>query len=444
MLTKLMILIITFILISLISLIKERTIFAAQLKGISFSVIICIALLGVYTNFDLCKMLEKLTNDSVFVAIGASIPVIYLYKYNFIEKEKDKLIEEYNSWIQKFEKANSDSEIYSLAIYLESILSGKNNIKTFDDFLNLEELFISIQEKLKVIKNEQCLIRWKKTNSIILNELPKCSELKRIPEYWSIPESEINIVSVDFSQVAKLNLKYKDVKGKVKFRYCNFKKDFLEKWEFLNSDSEYFFDTCSFDDVFKKDSFNFDFDIKLEFKDCYIEGDMSPFYKITIDEIQDNERDNIYEEREIGKNDVINKWLLTGKEILIDISNNKDKIKIEKKIIQELKNSPQILEMPEKINIIDNKYVFSKSKNYCPDTKDGYLYEWRSWNALSKEKAEREDAELYVFVVQLNANDNTKFVCLLFKEKEFKEMKNKLTLTKDERYYFYFAKKKDE
>ena len=162
------------------------------------------------------------------------------------------------------------------------------------------------------------------------------------------------------------------------------------------------------------------------------------------DYVQKINSGNIYEEREIGKNDVINKWLLTGEEILIDISNNKDKIKIEKKIIQGLKNSPQIKEIPKIRNISGNNYVFSKSKNYCPDTKDGYLYEWRSWNALSKEKAESENAELYVFVVQLNANDNTKFVCLLFDKEKFDEMIGKLTLTKDERYYFYFAKKKDE
>lgn len=429
--------------------IKDKTIYVVQKKGVISSIIICVTILVVYYNLNFDKILEKLISDSILIAIGSSIPVIYLYKYNFIEKEKSKLIEEYNIWTKKFENANTNSEIYFLAVYLESILSRKNNIKTYDDFLNLEETFILVQEKLKDVKNEQCkqceqcLKRWKETISIILTELSKCGELKRIPEYWSVPESTINIVSVDFNQVAKLNLKYKDVKGKVNFIYCNFKKDFLEKWEFLNSDAEYFFDTCSFDVVLKKDSFNFDFDIKLEFKNCYIESESS-FYKINIDEIQDNERDSIYEERELGKNDVINKWLLTGKEILIDISNNKDKIKIERKIIQELKNSSQIQEMPEKIKIIDDKYVFSKSKNYCPDTKDGYLYEWRSWNALSKEKAEREDAELYIFVVQLNANDNTKFVCLLFKEKEFKEMKNKLTLTKDERYYFYFAKKKDE
>lgn len=436
-----MILLILLIIFILLFFIKERTIFAAQLKGISFSVIICTALLGVNTNFDLCKMLEKLTNDSILAAIGASIPAIYLYKYNFIEKEKSKLIEEYYIWRGKFEKAHTDSEIYSLAIRLESILSRKNNIKSYEDFLNLEEIFILIQEKLKDIENKQCFIRWKKTNSIILNKLPKCSELKLISEYWSIPETTINIVSVDFNQVAKFNLKYKDVKAKVNFRYCNLKKDFLENWEYLNSDSEYFFDTCSFDVGIKKDSFNFDFDINLEFKDCYIEGDILPFSKIAIDEIQNNESDGIYEERELGKNDVINKWLLTGKEIIIDISNNTDKIKIEKKIIQELKTSPQIQELQKKINIMDDKYIFSKSKNYCHDTKDGYLYEWRSWNVLSKEKAERKDVELYVFVVQLNANNNTKFVCLLFNKDKFDDMIKNLTLTKDKRYYFYFAKK---
>ena len=423
--------------------IKDKTIYVVQRKGVISSIIICGMLLVVYYNFDFDKILEKLTSDSILIAIGSSIPVIHLYKYNFIEKEKNKLIEEYNIWTKKFEKAHTNLEIYSLSIHLESILSRKNNIKFYDDIFNLEEIFILIQEKLKVRENKLCLIRWEKTISIILNELSQYGELKLISEYWSVPESTINIVSVDFNQVAKLNLKYKDAKGKVNFRYCNFKKDFLEKWEFLNSDAEYFFDTCSFDVVFKKDSFNFDFDIKLEFKNCYIESE-PPFYKINIDEIQDNERDSIYEERELGKNDVINKWLLTGKEILIDISNNKDKIKIERKIIQELKNSPQIQGMLEIINIIDNKYVFSKSKNYCPDTKDGYLYEWRSWNVLSKEKAESENAELYIFVVQLNANDNTKFVCLLFNKAKFREMISNLTLTKDERYYFYFAKKKDE
>ena len=423
--------------------IKDKTIYVVQRKGVISSIIICGMLLVVYYNFDFDKILEKLTSDSILIAIGSSIPVIHLYKYNFIEKEKNKLIEEYNIWTKKFEKAHTNLEIYSLSIHLESILSRKNNIKFYDDIFNLEEIFILIQEKLKVRENKLCLIRWEKTISIILNELSQYGELKLISEYWSVPESTINIVSVDFNQVAKLNLKYKDAKGKVNFRYCNFKKDFLEKWEFLNSDAEYFFDTCSFDVVFKKDSFNFDFDIKLEFKNCYIESE-PPFYKINIDEIQDNERDSIYEERELGKNDVINKWLLTGKEILIDISNNKDKIKIERKIIQELKNSPQIQGMSKIINIIDNKYVFSKSKNYCPDTKDGYLYEWRSWNVLSKEKAESENAELYIFVVQLNANDNTKFVCLLFNKAKFREMISNLTLTKDERYYFYFAKKKDE
>ncbi|WP_314405767.1 hypothetical protein [uncultured Granulicatella sp.] len=429
--------------------IKDKTIYVVQKKGVISSIIICVTILVVYYNLNFDKILEKLTSDSILIAIGSSIPVIYLYKYNFIEKEKSKLIEEYNIWTKKFEEANTNSEIYFLAVYLESILSRKNNIKTYDDFLNLEETFILVQEKLKDVKNEQrkqceqCLKRWKETISIILIELSKCGELKRIPEYWSVPESTINIVSVDFNQVAKLNLKYKDAKGKVNFRYCNFKKDFLEKWEFLNSDAEYFFDTCSFDVVFKKDSFNFEFDIKLEFKNCYIESEPS-FYKINIDEIQDNERDSIYEERELGKNNTINKWLLTGKEILIDISNNKDKIKIENKIIQGLKNSPQIKEIPEIRNISENNYVFSKSKNYCPDTKDGYLYEWRSWNVLSKEKSESENAKLYIFVVQLNANENKKFVCLLFDKEKFGEMISNLTLTKDKRYYFYFAKMKDE
>lgn len=436
--------------------IKNKTIYIAQRKGIISSIIICGTLLVVYYNWDFGNILEKLTSDSILVAIGASIPVIYLYKYNYIENEKSKLIEELNTWSKKFEKANTNSEIYFLAVYLESILSRKNNIKTYDNFLNLEEIFILIQEKLKdVLKEqckqrkqcEQCLIRWKKTISIILTELSKCGELKRIPEYWSIPETTIDIVSVDFNQVAKLNLKYKDAKGKVNFRYCNFKKDFLEKWEYLNADAKYIFDSCSFDVILNKNSFNFDFDINMKITYFYIEDDMISEYKFYEGEFnnnESNEKDSIYEERELNGYGKINNWLLTGKEILIDISNNKDKIKIEKKIIQELKNSLQIKEIPELINLSENNYVFSKSKNYCPDTKDGYLYEWRSWNVLSKEKAERKDAELYIFTVQLNANDNTKFVCLLFKGEEFKEMKDKLTLSKDKKYYFYFAKKKDK
>lgn len=500
MLTKLMILMILFILICFK---KERNIFVAQLKGISFSVIICIALLGVYNNFDLCRILEKLTSDSILVPIGASIPVIYLYKYNYMEKEKNKLIKEYNIWSKKFEMLNEPSEIYSQAVYLESILSRKNNIKTYDDFLNLEEIFILIQEKLKdVLKDhcdhceqfeqfEHCLIRWKKTISIILTELSKCGKLKLISEYWSMPESEISILAVDFKQIPELNLTCKDTRGKVNFIYCNFEKDFLEKWRFLKIFDEQVFKKCIFEEVIDTEDFNETNDLNISIEDYYIEDGIIRFYKTSNEDIQRDESEvldttedslsvkseisdktekevsendkneeyennnsedyvqkinsgNIYEEREIGKNDVINKWLLTGEEILIDISNNKDKIKIEKKIIQGLKNSPQIKEIPKIRNISGNNYVFSKSKNYCPDTKDGYLYEWRSWNALSKEKAESENAELYVFVVQLNANDNTKFVCLLFDKEKFDEMIGKLTLTKDERYYFYFAKKKDE
>ena len=110
-------------------IIKDKSIYIVQTKGIISSIIICGTLLVVYFNLDFGKILEKLTSDSILVAIGASIPVIYLYKYNFIEKEKSKLIEEYNIWSKKFENASTDSEIYSLAIHLEGILIRKNNSK---------------------------------------------------------------------------------------------------------------------------------------------------------------------------------------------------------------------------------------------------------------------------------------------------------------------------
>ena len=430
-------------------IIKDKSIYIVQTKGIISSIIICGTLLVVYFNLDFGKILEKLTSDSILVAIGASIPVIYLYKYNFIEKEKSKLIEEYNIWSKKFENASTDSEIYSLAIHLEGILIRKNNIKSNEDFLNLEEIFILIQEKLKKINNKQCLIRWKKTISIILNDLSKCGELKRIPEYWSLPISEIIIVAVDFKKISELDLIYKDFKETVKFIYCSFEKEFLEKWEYLNLDAKYIFDACSFDVILNKNSFKFDFDINMKITKFYIEGDILSeykFYKGKFNNNEGNEQDSIYEERELSGYGKINNWLLTRKEILIDISNNKDKIKIEKKIINAIKNIPEVKDVLNKLNNKEQEkeYIISRSKNYCPDTKNGYLYEWRSWNVLSKEKAKRNDVALYIFAVQLDKKDNSKFVCLLFNKDNFGEMIKKFTLSKDERYYFYFAKKKDK
>ena len=83
----------------------------------------------------------------------------------------------------------------------------------------------------------------------------------------------------------------------------------------------------------------------------------------------------------------------------------------------------------------------SRSKSYIQDTKDGFKYNWRSWNVLPKEVLKKEK-QIYIFAIQLDKNDNTTFSCVVFEDEKLKELLKSKRITPDDRFYFYFASKK--
>lgn len=92
-----------------------------------------------------------------------------------------------------------------------------------------------------------------------------------------------------------------------------------------------------------------------------------------------------------------------------------------------------------------DQVVISKSKNYVPENdKLRKYYEWHSWNALTKEKI-NENPEYYLFAIKIESaeeDNEVLYKCLVFRKAKFQELLDNITITANNRYFFYFAHSK--
>ena len=124
----------------------------------------------------------------------------------------------------------------------------------------------------------------------------------------------------------------------------------------------------------------------------------------------------------------------------IRVTINNDNSSIKQKIFDELK-----LKMPMLNEIEDYTYFISISKNYVTDMKDSEQKKWKwySWNVLTKMKTEDEKIKFFIFAVNTSDKDPDKdFECIVINKENLGNLLEQKTMTKDSRYFFYFAKKK--
>ena len=144
--------------------------------------------------------------------------------------------------------------------------------------------------------------------------------------------------------------------------------------------------------------------------------------------------DLIYENRDLADYGPINDLIESGKSITVNINNDNSSIK--QKIFDELK-----LSIPMLNKIKNDHYFISRSKNFVPDMKNSEQkkWKWHSWNVLTKMKTEDEKIEFYIFAVQIS---DRAFECIVINRENLGELLKHKSMTKDLRYFFYFAKEK--
>ena len=168
-----------------------------------------------------------------------------------------------------------------------------------------------------------------------------------------------------------------------------------------------------------------------ELLDGYSKGENNNFFS-NSSEIY--EQDYIYEERELKDAGPINDFIIGNKSIPV-------KIEIDSFSSINLKIIDEVINKLCQKNLSREDIFVSRSKSYIQDTKDGFKYNWRSWNVLPKEAIEKEK-QIYIFSIQLDKNDNTNFTCVVFENEKLRNLLKSKRLTPDDRYYFYFASKK--
>ena len=398
---------------------------------------------------------------------------------------------DYLAWFNSFYRDNMNPNI--ALVNLEQIIDRGKMLNTISGIetnysIDFRSLFVAIQEKLKErsIENEEInkinsmYDSWRIINNKLISIIKDKNDAKNAEEVYAI----------DFTQDSSLLQKYT---RSSKFYGCKFKpKDFIDFIRQNDGFYEFYYtlmeknltsdelseikDEVKLESYFYTDSYGKTslFDIGQENAEQAIDGNQgmmdkeqsseetSPTVEQAIDgdqEILDEKQeqgseggtptindvhilkqstsesfssvDPIYENRDLSDYGAINEFIEYKKSIKVPI--NDDKSSIKERILYALKQKTENDEMTK-----DNSFI-SKSKNFVPEMKDNEQKEWKwhSWNVLTKSKTEDNKIEFFIFAVEISEKE---FECIVIKRENLKKLLAMKRQTKDERYFFYFAR----
>ncbi|PNY19693.1 hypothetical protein [Streptococcus parauberis] len=405
-----------------------------------------------------------MASPEVIAGITVAIPTIYTW------------ISEENSKSEKKEELQKQNKITQLrqdyANWLEKISSPKHNLSIIDrltiqeillrdnknNYIDYVGLFGVIQQKMREFNKGNVLSHvsdsgeWlEKVNNTILKNIniDKRKEIFELIESEDSPKIQcINFIdgAFDFKTIIKF-----PEKTEKEFYNCNFNIEILNSWLVANDNKEIKlnFINCYFkDDKDKLDEFLTQAKFDCELKDCKI-GDSQYLYNYPhpVDiNLKDNlngniqvqqKIDKIYETRDIGCVKDINNYFYGNKYYTVELKTNTN---LSNQLIQALSNIVKGHEFS-----FSNVYI-SKSKNFVPNQPEKLArWEWSSWNAIREENVNDKSKNFYIFAVKPDPQKET-YECMIFDREKFDlliELK-KNGITKDNRYFFYFAKEKIE
>lgn len=426
-------------------------------KSLIFSILCSILAINtifiIYSLFPDNNIMEKLVQGEILAGIAIAFPTIVLWSYETRERRLERLKDNYNKWIETF-KISKNNDRIGLLNQLINFLEKSKLIDNDQEIIDYKHLFILLQIIMNSEFDDENVIvkQWRTINLILLENINEksASDLKSFFENQLFYLKNFSLNAIDFIELERKSIQLKDFQGQpidITFNNCVFNYDDLISWSFFASDNEYIFNNCTFDRQIENDDLiNLENkDYKFKFNGYYLLGEEISQKYFVVEDSRENKgnsstpdkykkADEIFEERELKSMGPINEYLCEGRslEIEIDISNQGSlNEKIIKKVISNIESEIEL----------DNIFI-SRSKSYLQNETDIKKYNWRSWNVISEENANNENYSLFIFAIQLDKDNDTKFECVIMEKEKFRKLLEYKTLTKDKRYYFYFSNPK--
>lgn len=448
------------------------------------------------------SLFSKLVSGEVIVGVTVAFPTFYTwYRRDKKEKadseahqEEQKKIQKERYKYQKYTEIKSDYLTWNKNFSIDNmsqiltIVNLEQIIERVEEFYKISEnkemhpidftsLFIMIQEYFKEWsksnkykessdgnKINSIYDSWRKLNNKII------SNMSNVPDHAKNAE---DVYALDFCKNSSI---FREYTRSSKFYGCKFKPENFD--DFLSNDGFYeFYDTFMESKLTPDDLSEIGDDVKLE--RYFYEDDFGNILLSTTEqkdekpknEKQDNssqdmpdeeqgsegitstnneegtleqsklERslryNSIYENRDLSDLGAINKYIECQQSIKVTLNDHKSNIK------QQIFDALKKLGKTEFDMMTEGNSFVSRSKNYIPDMKEKgeKNWAWYSWNVLTKMKTEDKNIKFYIFAVQTS---DRAFECIVIKEEKLGELleQKKKSMTKDSRYFFYFAKEK--
>lgn len=429
------------------------------------------------------SLFSKLVSGEVIVGVTVAFPTFYTwYRRDKKEKadseahqEEQKKIQKERYKYQKYTEIKSDYLTWNKNFSIDNmsqiltIVNLEQIIERVEEFYKISEnkemhpidftyLFIMIQEILKEWsksnkykessdrnKINSIYDSWRKLNNKII------SNMSNVPDHAKNAE---DVYALDFCKNSSI---FREYTRSSRFYGCKFKPENFD--DFLSNDGFYeFYDTFMESKLTPDDLSEIGDDVKLEryfYEDDFgnillstteqkDEEKDSKGIKPTINEegtleqskLECSLRDNlIYENRDLSDFGEINEFIECQQSIKVTLNDHKSNIK------QQIFDALKKLGKTEFDMMTEGNSFVSRSKNYIPDMKEKgeKKWAWHSWNVLTKMKTEDKDIKFYIFAVQTS---DRAFECIVIKKEKLGELLEQKSMTKDSRYFFYFAKEK--
>lgn len=429
------------------------------------------------------SLFSKLVSGEVIVGVTVAFPTFYTwYRRDKKEKadseahqEEQKKIQKERYKYQKYTEIKSDYLTWNKNFSIDNmsqiltIVNLEQIIERVEEFYKISEnkemhpidftsLFIMIQEILKEWsksnkykessdrnKINSIYDSWRKLNNKII------SNMSNVPDHAKNTE---DVYALDFCKNSSI---FREYTRSSRFYGCKFKPENFD--DFLSNDGFYeFYDTFMESKLTPDDLSEIGDDVKLEryfYEDDFgnillstteqkDEEKDSKGIKPTINEegtleqskLECSLRDNlIYENRDLSDFGEINEFIECQQSIKVTLNDHKSNIK------QQIFDALKKLGKTEFDMMTEGNSFVSRSKNYIPDMKEKgeKKWAWHSWNVLTKMKTEDKDIKFYIFAVQTS---DRAFECIVIKKEKLGELLEQKSMTKDSRYFFYFAKEK--
>lgn len=473
-------------------------------NAVFFSLVsLAVIFLGYYFFPSNNGLFSKLVSGEVIVGVTVAFPILFTwYRRDKKEKANSRALQEEEKKIQKerynyqeyteiksdyltwYKSFYEDNRSQILAIVnLEQIIDRVEVFDTISDNkkmhpIDFTSLFVMIQERLKECSNEN----EKLNDSIKINSIYDSWRglnnkiISNMSDVHQHAKNADEVYAIDFSKNSSILQKYR---RSSKFYGCKFKPeifiDFIGQddgfYEFYYTLMERKLTSAELDEIERVKKEN---DLYLE--DYLYSDEFGTMLLSNIDQ-KDVKQDNssqekpdeeqgsegitpatnevepleqskselssreipIYENRDLSDFGEINKFVECQQSIKVTI--NDDKSSIKQQIFDALKR----LEKTEFDTMTKDNSFVSKSKNFIPDMKekDEKKWDWYSWNVLTEMKIKDEKIKFFIFAVDTSDIDSDKnFECIVIKKENLSELLKLKSMTKDSRYFFYFAKEK--